>query len=232
VDVVLGAAASLLWGSGRALGVAVDGRDVAAGSVVVAAGPWTPELVDPTGMWRPIRPLWGVIAELALERPPHHVLEEAEIDERNEPRQTAEPSTLDEDPGVSFSLITASGRSALGSTFLDDEPDASSFVPRIVERGSRFVPEVGHARIESVRVCARPLSRDGRPLIGRVPWAEGMFVAAGHGPWGISTGPGSARLVADLVLGRAAAPPAALDPTRFGEPGQAVARTSTASSSR
>ena len=232
VDVVLAGTASVLWGAGRALGATVEGRDITAGSVVVAAGPWTPALVDPTGMWRPIRPLWGVIAELALERPPHHVLEEAEIDARNEPRHQGDPATPDEDPGVSFSLITANGRSALGSTFLDDEPDASSFVPRIVERGSRFVPEVGRARIESVRICARPLSRDGRPLIGRVPWADGLFVAAGHGPWGISTGPGSARLVADLVLGDTSAPPAALDPARFGEPGQAVARTSTASSSR
>jgi glycine/D-amino acid oxidase-like deaminating enzyme len=232
VDVVLGAAASVLWGAGRAIGATVGGRDITAGSVVVAAGPWTAALVDPGGTWRPLRPLWGVIAELALERPPHHVLEEAEIDSTIEPHEGAEGAVLGDDAGVSFSLTTASGRSALGSTFLDDEPDASSFVPRIVERGSRFVPEVGLARVESVRVCARPLSRDGRPLIGRVPWADGLFVAAGHGPWGISTGPGSARLVADLVLGRAAAPPAPLDPARFGEPGQAVARTSTASWSR
>jgi glycine/D-amino acid oxidase-like deaminating enzyme len=42
-----------------------------------------------------------------------------------------------------------------------------------------------------------------------------LFVAAGHGPWGISLGPASARLVADLVLGRAPAPPPAFDPARF-----------------
>jgi glycine/D-amino acid oxidase-like deaminating enzyme len=232
VEIVLGSAASLSWRAGRAVGATVDGRDIAAGSVVVAAGPWTPPLVDRTGTWRPIRALWGVIAEVALEQPPGHVLEEAEIDARNEPRHGADAGTLDEDPGLSFSLITANGRSALGSTFLDYEPDASAFVPRIVERGSRFVPEVGRARVASVRVCARPLSRDGRPLIGRVRWADGLFVAAGHGPWGISTGPGSARLVADLVLGRVAAPPAALDPARFGEPGQGTARTATASWTR
>jgi glycine/D-amino acid oxidase-like deaminating enzyme len=42
-----------------------------------------------------------------------------------------------------------------------------------------------------------------------------VVVAAGHGPWGISLGPASARLVADLVLGRAAAPAPAFDPARF-----------------
>jgi D-amino-acid dehydrogenase len=42
-----------------------------------------------------------------------------------------------------------------------------------------------------------------------------VFVAAGHGPWGISLGPASARMVADLVLGRGPAIPAAFDPSRF-----------------
>jgi glycine/D-amino acid oxidase-like deaminating enzyme len=40
-------------------------------------------------------------------------------------------------------------------------------------------------------------------------------VATGHGPWGVSLGPGSARLVADAVLGRAPAIPPELAATRF-----------------
>ena len=51
------------------------------------------------------------------------------------------------------------------------------------------------------------MSADGRPLLGPLPGVEGLFVAAGHGPWGISLGPGSARLVADAVLGRPAIAP-------------------------
>jgi len=47
---------------------------------------------------------------------------------------------------------------------------------------------------------------------------EGLWIAAGHGPWGVSTGPDSGRLLADLLLGRLAEPPAALDPARFGAP--------------
>jgi glycine/D-amino acid oxidase-like deaminating enzyme len=60
------------------------------------------------------------------------------------------------------------------------------------------------------------VSIDGRQLIGAVPGLERAFVAAGHGPWGISTGPGSARLVVDAILG--AGPPldAELDAARFG----------------
>ena len=71
------------------------------------------------------------------------------------------------------------------------------------------------APIGAVRACARPLSADGLPLLGRAPGRDDVFVAAGHGPWGISTGPASARLVADMVLGRADGPPAEFDPGRF-----------------
>jgi glycine/D-amino acid oxidase-like deaminating enzyme len=179
--------------------------------VVVAAGPWTPELVDPGGRWRPIRPLWGVVAEVGLADPPRHVLEEAGIDETIEPGGEAMA-------GVAFSLVTADRSSVLGSTFLDHEPDAASFVPAIVERGAGFVPAIAGAAIVGLRSCARPLSLDGRPLVGRVPWADGLLVAAGHGPWGISTGPAAGRMIADVVLGRDAAIPAALDPGRFGYP--------------
>lgn len=74
---------------------------------------------------------------------------------------------------------------------------------------------IAGARPGAVRACARPLSQDGRPLVGRVPWTDGLWIAAGHGPWGISTGPASGRLVAELVSGAVAAPPPALDPGRF-----------------
>ena len=57
-----------------------------------------------------------------------------------------------------------------------------------------------------LRACARPQSLDGRPLAGELPGEEGLWVAAGHGPWGISTGPATARAVVDALLGRADVP--------------------------
>jgi D-amino-acid dehydrogenase len=80
------------------------------------------------------------------------------------------------------------------------------------------VPAIANAPAGPSRRCARPQSADGRPLVGRVPGIDGLWIAAGHGPWGISTGPASGRLIADLVSGRASAPPPALDPARFGLP--------------
>jgi glycine/D-amino acid oxidase-like deaminating enzyme len=42
----------------------MGGTRVAARWVLVAAGPWTPELLDPGGHWRPIHASWGVIIEI------------------------------------------------------------------------------------------------------------------------------------------------------------------------
>jgi D-hydroxyproline dehydrogenase subunit beta len=199
--IVTGAEAALAPG-----GIAVAGERRPAGAVVVAAGPWTPAIVDPSGGWRPIAPLWGVVVEMRLEAPPRHALEEAGIDQL---------VAAGGDPPPLFSLVTAGGSSALGSTFLPQRPDPDAYVPLLRERGARFVPALATAPAGPVRACARPLSADGMPLLGRAPDRDDVFVAAGHGPWGISLGPASARLVADIVLGRAAAPPPALDPARF-----------------
>jgi glycine/D-amino acid oxidase-like deaminating enzyme len=199
----------------RATGVAVGDRFEAAGAVVVAAGPWSPEVVDPSGTWRPIRRMWGVVVQVDLPDPPVHVLEEAGVDIEPGAAPVAVGRAV---ASPDFSLATAGGASTLGSTFLPDEPDPDALVPRLVAHGSTFVPAIAGAPLGPTRACARPLSVDGRPLIGRVPGFDGLWIAAGHGPWGISTGPASGRVLADLVLGRVASPPAALDPARFGAP--------------
>jgi D-hydroxyproline dehydrogenase subunit beta len=190
---------------------------ILAGTVVVAAGPWTPAIVDPSGRWCPIRPVWGVVAEVDLASPPRHVLEEAEIDDTIEPG--SEPgSDSDASDGFAFSLVTADGRSVLGSTFFETEPDSDALVPELRRRGARFVPALADAPLMGTRRCARPQSADGRPLVGRVPWLDGLYVVAGHGPWGISTAPGTAKMLADLMMGRRTGVPPALDPARFGGP--------------
>ena len=192
---------------GSATVASVRDGDLEAGAIVIATGPWTPRLVDPGGHWTPIRRTWGVTVAVELEDAPSAVLEEV----------GTEALGADEIPTL-FSLVTAEGASVVGSTFLDGEPDAARLGPELVARGAAFVPAIAGASIREIRRCARPQSVDGRPLVGRVPGMERVFIAAGHGPWGISTGPATARMVADLVLGRDAAIPAALDPARFGAP--------------
>jgi glycine/D-amino acid oxidase-like deaminating enzyme len=203
----------------RAIGVVTPDGLVEAGAVAVTAGPWSPELVDPTGAWRPILPFWGAIVELELEAPPRHVLEEADIDAAIEP-----DGGLAADAGgaTGFSLVTADGRTSLGSTFLPFEPDPRDYESRIRAGGARYLPAIAGSPTRGLRACARPLALDGRPLVGAVPGVDRLFIAAGHGPWGISTGPASARHAAALVLGeadlRSTDVAAATDAARFGAP--------------
>ena len=214
----IGEAAALKWQGERAAGVRLaGGRFQAAGSVLIAAGPWSPATVDPSGVWRPIERTWGVTVAVRIARPPRHILEQVGVGEINQPGARPEPGDRD---GVesTFSIITADGSSVVGSTFMALQPDPKPVGPLLLERGARFVPGVGPAGIEELRVCARPQSVDGRPLIGRVPGHDNVFIAAGHGPWGISTGPATAALVADLILGRPVAIPPELDPARFRAP--------------
>jgi glycine/D-amino acid oxidase-like deaminating enzyme len=212
--IVVGEAARPVIRDGVAVGVEVDGVVHSAGAVVIAAGPWTPALVDPHGEWRPIRPIWGVVVEVALDDAPRHVMEEVGID--IEPEGGGDVTGSQAEDGIEFSLVTAAGSSSLGSTFLVAEPHPSELVDAIRARGSRFVPALANAPLVGVRSCARPVSLDGRPLVGAIPWLDRVLVAAGNGPWGISTGPATARMVADLVLGNDAAVPATLAAERFG----------------
>jgi D-amino-acid dehydrogenase len=221
VTIVIGREAALEIESGAVAGVRIGDRVERAEAVVVAAGPWTAETVDPSGAWRPIAPLWGVVVDVLLERPPGHVIEEAEMDVAlgtGEVAGAAGAAQHDPETTPESSVVTAGGISAIGSTFLTREPDPAAWTERILERAAGFVPGILDAPIRETRACARPLAADGRPLLGPVPGCEGLFVCAGHGPWGISTGPASGRIVADLILGRIAAPPGPLDPARFGGP--------------
>jgi glycine oxidase len=182
--------------SGRARGVLAAGVRRPAGSVLVAAGPWTPELIDPTRAWQPIVPVWGVVADVQMDDPPHHVLEEVGVEDVATGGEAA--------TGAIFSLVKAGKQVSLGSTFLMEAPaDPGAWTPRLQIAGQRFVPGLRRALVVGARACARPQSLDGRPLVGELPGQEGLWAAAGHGPWGISTGPATARVAADALLGRA-----------------------------
>lgn len=176
----------------------------AADVVVAAAGPWTPEAIGGGAGW--VRPSWGVVAQVRLQRPPLHALEQAGIEALTAPG--GGPASL-------FSLVTTGLVSAVGSTFSPEQPDAAQVAPELLRRGARYVPELAGAAIEHVRACARPLSADGRPLLGQV--AEDLYLVTGHGAWGVTLGPGSAQLVVEEILGRERIP-AELQAARFGAP--------------
>lgn len=204
--------------------VIVDGQRLVADAVLVAAGPWSAEVIDPTRRWTPIRHRWGVVVEVDLASGPTHILEEAEIGAvigtqsavMADVAETAQDAVGEE--LVDFSLVPGARAAAVGSTFLARQPDPAAWVEPVLTHAAAFVPGVAAAPIRGTRSCARPQSVDGRPLIGRVSGCRGLYLCAGHGSWGISTGPASARLVVDELLGRSPRIPAELDPRRFGSP--------------
>ncbi|KAI0019101.1 FAD dependent oxidoreductase [Xylariomycetidae sp. FL0641] len=82
--------------------------------------------------------------------------------------------------------------------------------------------------LEVVRegLCFRPVTAHGSPIVGRVPdenlgpgvgtregpGAGGVYMATGHGPWGISMSLGTGMVVAEMVQGR----PLSADVSRLG----------------
>jgi glycine/D-amino acid oxidase-like deaminating enzyme len=202
---------------GRVIGVTLDdGTRIDAGAVLVAAGPWSPRLVDPDGGWARVRATYGVTVQLDLgSAAPRHIVEEDELDGINRAEAATERAAGAEEtePSSLFSLASAGGVSTLGSTFLPVEPNPANIERLLIHRAAAFLPAVAEAEVVGRRMCARPQSIDGRPFIGPVPGVSGLFVCTGHGPWGISTGPASAAIAARAVLD-ATPPPAELAAAR------------------
>lgn len=182
-------AATEAWAErARAAGATFGDRapNESADVTLIATGAWTTQV--------PVKPMWGVTAQLALDRPPTHVLEEAGVE--------------DISAGGAlriFSLVN----DVLGSTVSAEEPDVDATVPRVQAHAERFI---GPTKVVAARRCPRPQSPDGRPYAGRLD--HRTFVCTGHGPWGISTGPATARHVARQILD-GTPPPPELHPGRF-----------------
>ena len=193
------------------LGEAVDlGRLRASGrEVVVATGAWSTSLLAGLVPVDAVRPLWGVIVLVELPEHPRHPLIEGTVT-----RGLTTGRIENETP---FTLLDSPSWLAVGSTMLDSEPpDPGAWSPRLLAQGTRFVPSIAVAKVRSTLVCARPRSFDNRPILGRVPGADRLWIASGHGGRGMSLGAASGRLLADaIVAGGDAAIPAELSAARL-----------------
>ncbi len=66
----------------------------------------------------------------------------------------------------------------------------------------RLAPGLAAATVVEVRVGFRPASPDGKPILGPLPGIANLYLATGHGPYGLQVGPWSGAAIADLALGR------------------------------
>lgn len=59
-----------------------------------------------------------------------------------------------------------------------------------------------HLEVVREGVCWRPLSARGTPYLGKIPGQLRLWIAAGHGAWGISLSLGTGKVMAEMMQGK------------------------------
>ena len=192
--------------------VATDGGLIAAGVVVVAAGPWTSPLLAPLGYELDIKPARAQVGRLRLPHdfgPPPPALGDFS------------PAQLYFRPGEPGFLEVGS----LDPRYADVAVDPDG----VVEGAERETLDGYHRSLaRRLRGAERGVWRgawsgiydvtpDWEPVIGAVPGVDGVFVAAGFSGHGFKLAPAVGVAVSELVLdGRATSfDLTLLDPLRF-----------------
>ncbi len=155
-----------------------------AGDVVIALGPWSPDVLAPLGLDLP----------LAVKRGYHRHFR---------PRGNAALSrpVLDADNGYVLAPMEQGIRLTTGVEFAarDAKPTPVQF-DRLLPAARGLFP-LGSALEAQPWMGARPCFADSRPVIGRAPQQRGIWLACGHAHWGLTLGPATGRLIAELMTG-------------------------------
>ncbi len=199
--VELGARVATL-GAGR---VSYKGGWLEADLVVNAAGPGASWLTP--GL--PIAPRKGHL--VITDRYPgflrHQVVELGYL--KSAHTLTAESVAMNVQPRKTGQLLVGSSRELVGWDASLNRP----LLARMLRRAAEYLPALPLLAALRSWTGFRPATPDKLPLIGM--WEPGLWVAAGHEGLGVTTALGTARLLADLALGRKPAIDAApYDPRR------------------
>lgn len=174
----------LLVKDGRARGARTRKGDLHADTVVICTGAWTARLLEQLGTPPEIRPVRGqMILFHAHAGDIRHIVLYRER----------------------YVIPRSDGRVLIGST-LEQAGFAKETTAEAKEELYRtaveMFPSLKRTPIEDHWAGLRPGSPSGIPYIGAYPGIEGIYFNAGHFRNGLVTGPASARLAADLILGR------------------------------
>lgn len=202
-------------GGGRVTGVRLgDGTILAAEVVVIAAGVWTPSLLEPLGVAVPIRPRRGqlVVSTKGPRFGDVKVMEFGYLMAKFG-RERVVPADVNRygvalvyEPTRAGNFILGSSREFVG---FDTTPDPD-VLRTIVRRALRFYPAMAGAAVLRGFAGLRPWTPDHLPVVGWVPSVPGLLVAAGHEGDGIGLAAVTGKLVGDLVLEQPS--PLALEP--------------------
>ncbi|WP_307864980.1 NAD(P)/FAD-dependent oxidoreductase [Myceligenerans salitolerans] len=184
-------------GRGRA-GVTVAGHDeLTADVVVLATGAWLPQLARPFGVRTRVRAGRGYSFTVPVEGAP--------IDH---------PLYF---PARRVACTPYQGRLRVAGTMEfrgPDEPLRQRRVDAIANSVRGLLQGVDLDDRADVWVGSRPVTPDGLPLVGATA-APGVYVAGGHGMWGMVLGPATGRaLAARIMTGRTPEEIRAFDPLR------------------
>ncbi|KAI4132143.1 MAG: hypothetical protein LQ338_000897 [Usnochroma carphineum] len=76
----------------------------------------------------------------------------------------------------------------------------------VLKRTSERLLGEGEFEVEREALCFRPTTNRGTPIVGPAKKGneeeQGVWIAAGHGPWGISLSLGTGKVVSEMVQGR------------------------------
>lgn len=186
---IIHGSAEIVQRGGRATGVRVDGREIAADAVIVAGGAWTAALGVALGVDLPLYPQRGQILHLDV------------------PGTTTTDWPVILGFGSQYLLAFPEQRVVAGATREHesgyDYRMTAGGVHEVLGEALRVAPGLATATVAEIRIGLRPTSPDGLPVLGRVPGYDNIFVATGHGPSGLQLGPHSGAIVARMVRGHA-----------------------------
>ncbi|MEA3025602.1 MAG: hypothetical protein QOF91_887 [Alphaproteobacteria bacterium] len=164
--------------------VETDEGPIDAKDAVVALGPWAPDLLGQLGINLP----------LAFKRGYHR-----HFAPRGNARLTR--PVVDTANGYCLAPMEQGVRLTTGAEFADRnaKPTPEQF-GRLMPAARELFP-LGEDIEAQPWMGSRPCFADSRPVIGRAPGQPGLWLDYGHAHWGLTLGPVSGRLVAEMMTG-------------------------------
>ncbi len=155
-----------------------------AGDVVIALGPWAADVLGPLGIKLP----------LAVKRGYHRHFR---------PRDNAAPSrpVLDAENGYVLAPMEQGIRVTTGVEFAARDAAPTPVQLDRLLPAARELFALGEPVEPQPWLGARPCLPDSRPVIARAPRQRGLWLAFGHAHWGLTLGPATGRLVAEMMTG-------------------------------
>jgi D-amino-acid dehydrogenase len=155
-----------------------------AGDVVIALGPWTPDVLAPLGINLP----------LAAKRGYHRHY-------RAQGNAALSRPILDVENGYCLAPMEQGIRLTTGVEFAArDAPPTPVQFGRLLPAARELFP-LGESVEAQPWLGARPSFADSRPVISRAPGQRGVWLAYGHAHWGLTLGPVTGRLIAEMMTG-------------------------------